>query len=308
VLSGVPQGSVLGPILFNIFINDLDEVATARQLLKKFADDTKLGQVINDNSDVLELQATLDRLCRWADTWGMMFNVQKCHVMHVGRNNIKAKYTMNGHQHASTEAERDVGVIFRDNLKPADQCRKAAQTASTVLAQIQRAFHYRDKNTYVSLYKQYVRPHLEFATPAWAPWNQGDIDVLEKVQERAIRAVSGLKGRAYSDRLGELNLPTLAQRREEADLIMAYKILSDSDKDFSDQWFKKMDTRRPTRQNSGLNNLVVSRANHNYRRNFFSLRVPEKWNGLPDTTKQASTAAAFKKRLRQAAVDRVAPR
>jgi hypothetical protein len=89
---------------------------------------------------------------------------------------------------------------------------------------------------------------------------------------------------------------------------MAYKILSDSDKDFSEQWFKKMDTRRPTRQNSGLNNLVVSRANHNYRRNFFSLRVPEKWNGLPDTTKQASTAAAFKKLLRQATVVRVAPR
>ena len=65
--------------------------------------------------------------------------------------------------------------------------------------------------------------------------------MLEKVQERAIRAVSGLKGRAYSDRLGELNLPTLAQRREEADLIMAYKILRDSDKDFNEQWFKKMD-------------------------------------------------------------------
>jgi retron-type reverse transcriptase len=81
VLSGVPQGSVLGPVLFNIFINDLDDAATARQLLKKFADDTKLAQVINNNSDVQELQSTLDKLCEWAAMWGMMFNVQKCHVM-----------------------------------------------------------------------------------------------------------------------------------------------------------------------------------------------------------------------------------
>jgi hypothetical protein len=161
VLSGVPQGSVLGLILFNIFINDLDDTATARQLLKKFADDTKIGQIIESPSDAQELQATLDWLCEWAATWG----------------------------------------------------------------------------TYVGLYKQYVRPHLEFATPAWAPGNQGNIDTLERVQERAVRAVSGLRGRTYSERLQELCLPTLVQRREEVDMIMTYKLLSDSDKDYSAKWF-----------------------------------------------------------------------
>jgi hypothetical protein len=147
-----------------------------------------------------------------------------------------------------------------------------------------------------------VRPHLEFATPAWAPWNQGDIDILERVQERA---VSGLQGRTYEDRLRELGLPTLAERRAEADLIMAFKILSDSDKDYSAQWFRKMDARRPTRQNNNQNNLAIGRAGHAYRREFFSHRVPEKWNGLPDHVKQASTAAAFKTRLRLAMTDRV---
>jgi galactitol-specific phosphotransferase system IIB component len=209
VLSGVPQGSMLGPILFNIFINDLDDAATIRQLFKKFADDTKVSQVIENQSDVQELQATLDRLCVWASTWGMKFNVEKCHVMQVGRHNSRADYTMNGIKLACTTKERDVGVIISDNLKQADQCKKAAQTASTVLAQIHRAFHYRDKVTYVGLYKQYVRPHLEFATPAWSPGNQGDIDVLEHVQERAVRAVSGLRGRTYSERLSELGLLTL---------------------------------------------------------------------------------------------------
>jgi hypothetical protein len=225
----VPQGNVLGPILFNIFINDLDDTATARQLLKKFADDTKIGQIIENLSDTQELQAMLDWLCEWAAMWGMSFNVAKCHVMHVGRHNIGTEYTMNGVKLAAT-SERDVGVIISDNLKQADQCKKAAQTASTVLAQIYRAFHYRYRCTYVGLYKQYVWPHLEFATPAWAPSNQGNIDTLERVQEQAVKAVSGLRGHTYSERLQELGLPTLVQRREEADMIMTYKLLSDSDK------------------------------------------------------------------------------
>jgi hypothetical protein len=306
VLSGVPQGSVLGPILFNIFINDLDDAATARQLLKKFADDTKVGQVIENQGDAQELQSTLDKLCEWAATWGMTFNVDKCHVMHVGRHNIRAEYKMNGIRLASTTKERDVGVIICDNLKQAEQCKKAAQTASTVLAQIQRAFHYRDRNTYVGLYKQYVRPHLEFATPAWAPGNQGDIDTLERVQERAVRAVSGLRGRTYSERLLELGLPTLAQRREEADMIMTFKLLSDSENNYSAKWFEKMATRRPTRNAGGRDNLIVGRADHNYRRQFFSLRVPAVWNGLPDQVKEAATVSAFKTRLRKNFEERVA--
>jgi hypothetical protein len=257
---------------------------------------------------VQELQATLDRLGRWAATWGMAFNVAKCHVMHVGRHNSGAEYTMNGEKLAATTKERDVGVIISDNLKQADQCKKAAQTASTVLAQIHRAFHYRDRHTYVGLYKQYMRPHLEFATPAWAPWNQGDIDTLEKVQERVVKAVSGLQSREYSDRLLELGLPTLSHRREEADMIMAYKLISDSDTTYSEQWFEKMATRRQTRHSSGLNNLVVGRAEHSYRREFFSLRVPEKWNKLPDSVKEVSTVSAFKNRLRKANEMRVARR
>jgi hypothetical protein len=229
----------------------------------------------------------------------MAFNVQKCHVMHVGRSNPCTGYTMNGEKLAATDSERDIGVIITNNLKPAEQCRKAAQTASTVLAQIHRAFHFRDRNTYVNLYKQYVRPHLEFSTPAWASWNQGDIEVLERVQERAIKAVSGLRGRTYAERLRELGLPTLAQRRVEADMVLTYKILSEISADYSEQWFTKMATRRPTRQSSGLNNLIEGCASHSYRCEFFSLRVPRAWNGLPDYVKEAGSASAFKARLRQ---------
>jgi len=92
-----------------------------------------------------------------------------------------------------TSQEKNVGVQVTDNLKPAAQCNKAATVARAVLNQIQRAFHYRDKETYLKLYKLYVRPHLEFAATAWSPWTAADREKLEKVQEKAVKAVSGLK-------------------------------------------------------------------------------------------------------------------
>jgi ribonucleases P/MRP protein subunit RPP40 len=122
VRSGVPQGSVLGPLLFNIFINDLDDCVKANQLISKFADDTKVGQVLENQASAAELQTTLNELCTWATKWGMEFNVAKCHVMHVGRHNPRSAYTMNGLQLYTTASEKDVGVLISDKLKPSAQC------------------------------------------------------------------------------------------------------------------------------------------------------------------------------------------
>jgi hypothetical protein len=88
--------------------------------LKKFADNRKVGQVIEQPAYSAELQATLDRMCDWAQRWGMSFNAQKCQVMHVGRNNPHTEYTMNGEKLAATESERDIGVIISSSLKPAE--------------------------------------------------------------------------------------------------------------------------------------------------------------------------------------------
>ena len=113
------------------------------------------------------------------------------------------------------------------NLKPGHQCRKAAQTASMVLGQITRSFHYRDRKVYLNLYKQYVRPHLEFFVTAWAPWTVEDTETLEKVQKRAVKAaVSGLRSQTYEERLVELRLPSLSERRREMDMVQTYKMVN----------------------------------------------------------------------------------
>jgi Reverse transcriptase (RNA-dependent DNA polymerase) len=122
VLSGMPQGSVLGPLLFLIFINDLNLVVSAGDFLFKFADDTKVTRVIRSDTDRRALQDTLDKLMGWAsDCWGMLFNVRKCKVMHFGRSNNRSDYTMGGSTLEKTKEEKDLGVTITDNLKAAAQ-------------------------------------------------------------------------------------------------------------------------------------------------------------------------------------------
>ena len=150
VLSGVPQGSVLGPLLFLLYINDLDEEVNMIDLVKKFADDTKIGQSMATDEDRQKLVMALRNLHSWAETWGMEFNAGKCKVMHFGINNPRHQYSMGGQVLETTEEEKDIGMVVTSNLKPSRQCAKAASTAAAVLSQISRAFHYRDRNVFVN--------------------------------------------------------------------------------------------------------------------------------------------------------------
>ena len=116
VTSGVPQGSVLGPLLFIIYINDLDTGISSD--VSKFADDTKIGRVIESDQDASILQGELNRLYDWADKWQMEFNVGKCSILSVGRNNPSHNYCLNDTLISRSGCERDLGVLVSSDLRP----------------------------------------------------------------------------------------------------------------------------------------------------------------------------------------------
>ena len=295
VFSGVPQGSVLGPLLFIIFINDIDE-GIAIDILRKFADDTKGGQIVTKIEDQQKLQESLNSLLFWSQKWEMEFNVSKCKILHVGKNNPKYEYYMNSQKLQSTESEKDIGVHIDSSLKPSLQCREAAKNANFVLMQITRCFHYRDKEVFLNLYKRFVRPHLEFSTTTWSPWAQADKDILEKVQIRAVNMISGLNSNDYQGKLKEIKLASLESRRVRFDMIQVYKILHKIDKVEESTWFTRTGQihERVTRQASDPLNLCKKRPKTALYANFFTNRVIDQWNELPSDVKNARNVKSFK--------------
>ena len=303
VLSSVVQGSVLGGILFDLFIDDID-IAALEALVWKFADDTKAVKVIESEEDCKRMQVIIDSLGAWAKKWGMAFNVKKCKVLHVGRTNPKYQYFLNGEKVEAVKEEKDLGVYIEDNMKPTKQCAAAAKAANFALGQIQRGFHYRKKANLVPLYKTFVRPRLEHAVAAWSPWLESDTKCLEKIQERLIKMLSDVKGATYEDKLKDAGLTTLKERRKRGDAIQTFKVLKGFNKVSKDNWFQLVpDDARPTRMNARVKGgevvkkeavLVVERARLETRRNFYSIRAAKSWNELPEAVKNATSINGFK--------------
>ena len=168
VMSGVPQGSVLGPILFLVYINDFEEGVIAEIL--KFADDTKLFRKTKEIGDKQKLQDDIGKLARWSEKWQMLFSFGKCKCLHTGPGHTGMNYEMGGDILRKIVKEKYLGVTMNANMKVSEQCRIAASRDNQVIGMIPRNMTYRDKSLIVPLYKAIVRPHLEYCIQAWSPY------------------------------------------------------------------------------------------------------------------------------------------
>ena len=300
VISGIPQGSVLGPLLFVLYINDLPESVISSILL--FADDTKLFKEVNSIADSLSIQRDIDELVRWSKDWLLQFHPDKCHVLTLGKfANIKHAhpYTLDGNQLEHVFMEKDLGILVDSELTFEDHISKQVNKANSILGTIKRGFAKLSPTALKTLYSTFVRPHLEHSQSVWSPKLRKHCNLIEGVQRRATRLVERYHNLSYEERLRRLDLPTLEFRRNFCDMVQVYKHIHIYDKDTIPNKFKTRS--RPQRRHKF--ELLPNFGNDGFRgaqTKFFYYRTIPRWNALPKDVVEAKTIKCFKEKLNKA--------
>lgn len=305
VKSGVPQGSVLGPLLFILFVNDIPEIL--HHISKLFADDCKLLAIVKNCLDRKLLQDDLDKIVKWSQEWRMLFNLLKCKVMHLNKSGKNKQtdsvYTMcnlDGSRHLldKTTSERDLGIQITDNMKWGEQAKIAAIRANSVLGSLKRCFKVWTALTVKTLYCALVRPHLEYAVSAWNPYRKGDIKILEQVQRRATKLVPELKDLHYEERLRKIGITSLAERRERGDVIQYFKIESGLNRVkwyHQNNYANSINVTGPASDIRGFKHRRTRQFTKCVQRdNFLSNRVVPLWNKLPPYVVASKNTNDFK--------------
>ena len=293
VTSGIPQGSILGPVLFTIFINDLPE--NLNVYCKVFADDTKIYDEVKNSN---KIQNDLYQMQNWTELWNLYFNVGKCKVMHIGKKNPKTEYYMKIEENLQTlekcEEEKDLGITFDANLKFDIHISNIVKKANQMLGLIRRTFTFRNKSIFLKLYKSLVRSHLEYGNVVWNPHLKKQSIQIENVQRRATKLVPNCKDMSYEERLRYLKLHSLKGRRLRGDLIQAYKIFQDID-DIAPEKLLPI-TKYGRTRNQGQK-LRHRHTRTDIRKYTFTNRIVDHWNSLPLDIKNSKTLNTFKNRI-----------
>ena len=305
VLSGVPQGSILGPVLFTLYVNDIP--AELETLISLYADDTKIYSAITSASSIESLKSDLKKLENWAILMQMKFHPAKCKIMHLGKNNPKANYNMTAsdgthHTLEETEVEKDLGVQVDNKLKFSQHIQTKINKANRVLGCLKHTFKYMNKEIFLMLYKSLVRPHLEYASCIWSPQLKRDKDAIERIQRRATKLVPELKNLSYSNRLQQLGLPTLMHRRRRADMLETYRIIN-KQHSINTQCHcsvcpnKEMLQLSTNTRTRGHTHKLQTHLATGPRKSFFATRVINDWNKLNESTVTAKNINTFKSLL-----------
>ena len=297
VRSGVPQGSVLGPCLFLIYINDLPSYVQSNTRL--FADDTAVDRVIKSDEDRKALQQDLDSLARWEKQWDMEFHPGKCTVLSVtrSRNPQPAVYSLHGQELKQVQEAKYLGATIQNDGEWSRHIEETSKKANRTLGFLRRNLKIGSKQTKQRAYKQLVRPTLEYACPVWDPHKQVEIDLLEKTQRRAARFVTNRHRNTSSvtDMLSSLQWPTLRERRRQTRLTLMYKVLNEETKVQNNLEAAVARERRSRTHCRQLRRAPVTKKQYRDQ-SFFPATICD-WNDLPPDVVQATSLASFKARL-----------
>lgn len=295
VTSGVPQGSVIGPLLFLLYINDLPLQTTSPTRL--FADDSLLYRKIRCAQDAKALQEDLDRLQKWERDWLMSFNPSKCEVIQITRkrNPIRSTYSIHGRDLKVVKGGTYLGVHIDEKLTMNTHVATTAKKANNSLAFLRRNLTSCPQDIKAQCYQTLVRPILEYAGTAWDPHTKTNINQLEAVQRRAARFVKGdyHTTSSTSQMVANLGWQPLAERRSNAKLVMVYRITHFLIDIQPETFFHPTTT--STRGNCSRFLLPFCRTDV-YKYSFFPSAI-RLWNQHPSPGTIADSVEAFKRGL-----------
>jgi hypothetical protein len=299
VISGVPQGSVLGPLLFIVFINDIDTVCCGKTVLQLFADDAKLYSNINIDNSCLTLQQSLDSLVRWAKEWQLSINISKCAVLSLTSKPqpVLYIYLINDIAISRRDSHVDLGITISSDLSFDTHINgivsKARQRVSTLL----RGFLSRNLSTMRLAFITYIRPILEYNCIVWSPNLIHLIDLIENVQRNFTKRLPSLSSLPYTERLALLDLDLLELRRLRFDLIYYYKVLNNLTP-LDPYAVFSVYTPSPWSRSAMPYLLKPTKATNRVLSTFF-FRSIDAWNALPAALRSSSSLPVFKRHLKQ---------
>ena len=296
VVSGVPQGTVLGPLLFLLFINDLPDCVMAKTRL--FADDCVIYRPIKTTKDCLQLQEDLHRLAEWEDKWGMCFHPEKCSILRVtrARSPVLHPYILKGQILQTDEQSKYLGVDITSNLSWNPHIDRIVKKGNSMLGFLQRNLRVNSRETKASAYFTLVRPNLEYCSNVWSPYTIQAKKRIEMVQRRAARYATNRYRNTSSvtDMLEDLNWDTLETRRSKSQVTMMFKIINGLVDIPAADFVTPASTRTRSHHGKKLRQYATSTDTLKY--SFFPCTIPL-WNSLPATLAEAPDLVSFKRGL-----------
>ena len=296
VRSGVPQGTVLGPILFLVFINDLPDYVDSK--VRLFADDCVIYREINNPQDSSKLQEDLSNLGHWEKEWQMSFHPDKCEVLHVSKKKkaVQQDYILHGKTLGKTNNPKYLGVTMTNTMQWNTHINTTAKKANQTLGFIKRNLKCCPKKTKETAYKMLVRPKLEYCSSVWDPYQQTQTQKLEKVQRRAARFVQNNYSREASvtNMMTDLKWQPLQHRRTADRLIILYKITHYLVAIPSLPYLQPSHGR--TRQHHPYMYTHYAPSTDIFKFSFFPRTIIQ-WNCLPASVVEAPTLESFKTTL-----------